>query len=390
MNILFQFDDPIIPSSGGVERVTDTLTRELKKRGHNIAYLCHQKMELVDEHTEQAAIQYYIDLSQNYTKTLNDIQNIINTHKTEFIITQNPNADQLDIAALFPKYVKRISVCHTQPYSFDSLNRKRISQIRPVNYKHQILKCIGLLCPCFYKLFLLYPTNKIFKRAIRESDRYCFISSKFFPRIAKHISHIPQDKLIAIPNPNTFKSSKNQYMKEKLVLWVGRIENNGKNALGFIKMWRYFIKNNPDWNAIIIGDGPDLQFDKNYVLSKNIPNIKFTGKINNVQEYYCRASFVVVTSWSESWSMVLTEGMSMGCIPCVYNTYETLSDIIDDDVNGLIINKISPQQMAIRLSHTVKDKEAMEKISIAALEKVKSFDVQYVADQWEKLLKSIP
>lgn len=389
MNILFQFDDPIIPSSGGVERVTDTLARELKKRGHNVAYLCHQKIELLNEHIEQAATQYYIDLSQSPDRISKEIQEIVCFHRTEFIITQNPNTDQLNIVALFPSYIKRISVCHIQPYSFDSLDRKCIAAIKPVNIKHQMLIYIGILCPYLYKLFFLLPTNRLFKRMIKESDKCCFISSKFFSRVTKHISNLPQDKLVSIFNPNTFNGLDFQYAKEKIVLWVGRIENNGKNALGFIEMWKCFVEKNPNWNAIMIGDGPDLSFNRDYVIKNDIPNIQFLGKIDNVQDYYRSASFVVVTSWSESWSMVLTEGMSMGCIPCAYNTYETLSDIIDDGKNGLIINQVSPQQMAERLSQTVRDEVYMEQLSAFAMIKVKLFNVQYVADQWETLLKLI-
>ena len=48
MNIMFQFDDPIIQSSGGVERVTDTLSKEFIKRGHNVIFLCNQKISLIN------------------------------------------------------------------------------------------------------------------------------------------------------------------------------------------------------------------------------------------------------------------------------------------------------------------------------------------------------
>ena len=47
MNIIVQFDDPIVANSGGVERVTDTLAKEFIKRGHKVAFLCHQKIYLL-------------------------------------------------------------------------------------------------------------------------------------------------------------------------------------------------------------------------------------------------------------------------------------------------------------------------------------------------------
>ena len=40
MNILFVNNIPFNPIGGGVERVTDILTKELVKRGYTIYYLC--------------------------------------------------------------------------------------------------------------------------------------------------------------------------------------------------------------------------------------------------------------------------------------------------------------------------------------------------------------
>ena len=40
MNILFVNDSPFNPIVGGLERVTDILAKEMKKRGHNVHYLC--------------------------------------------------------------------------------------------------------------------------------------------------------------------------------------------------------------------------------------------------------------------------------------------------------------------------------------------------------------
>ena len=39
MNIVFLFWKNLNPTTGGVERVTDLLCRELKRRGHNVLYL---------------------------------------------------------------------------------------------------------------------------------------------------------------------------------------------------------------------------------------------------------------------------------------------------------------------------------------------------------------
>ena len=49
MNILFVNSIPFNPIGGGIERVTDILTKELQKRGYCVYYLCGY----VDENHEQ-------------------------------------------------------------------------------------------------------------------------------------------------------------------------------------------------------------------------------------------------------------------------------------------------------------------------------------------------
>jgi glycosyltransferase involved in cell wall biosynthesis len=46
MNILFCNDIPFNPVLGGIERVTDVLTKSLLKRGYTIFYLCGHVQDL--------------------------------------------------------------------------------------------------------------------------------------------------------------------------------------------------------------------------------------------------------------------------------------------------------------------------------------------------------
>lgn len=53
MNILFVNDIPFNPSLGGIERVTDILTKEFIKNGHRVFYLCGYINE-----TQQSMLDY--------------------------------------------------------------------------------------------------------------------------------------------------------------------------------------------------------------------------------------------------------------------------------------------------------------------------------------------
>lgn len=120
----------------------------------------------------------------------------------------------------------------------------------------------------------------------------------------------------------------------------------------------------------------------------NVQNIELIGRQDNVEDYYARAKFVVVTSWSESWCMSITEGMVFGCVPCVFGTYETVFDMITDGESG-IITKPTEKDMAERLQYYVDNETQREQLSRNAIEMVKHFDVSIIANQWLDLFQGL-
>lgn len=87
--------------------------------------------------------------------------------------------------------------------------------------------------------------------------------------------------------------------------------------------------------------------------------------------------------------MVLTEGMSCGCVPCVYGSYGAAFDIVDDDDNGIISTPFQPKEMAKRIQQLIDDDVKRQKMSVVAKEKVKQFDAVVVAEKWESLFRSM-
>lgn len=388
MNIMFLFIGPIVPHIGGVQKVTHILTEELLKRGHTVVFLSTTDKGMI-ENNKFIAPQHHIELADKSTEEISEqIQDIVNKYNITHVISQT-----LDKAYLFkylPAHVKKIATCHIQPFSFMGITRKRIWNTNVRNARQLLFKCISLLSPKIHDKFFY----RIEKRALEESylyaDKICFISEQFFPRIKKYLPELPQDKFVAINNPNTFDVSKIKLPEEKenIILWVGRVYNAQKNAIDFVKMWKYLSPKEKNWKAIMIGDGKDLTYIKNYAKKHNLERIEFAGRRNDTETFYKKAKIIAVTSYGESWCLVLTEGMSYGCISFVYDTYETLHDIVDDKKNGYIIPKISYKLMADKIQEIIQENRFKE-LSIAAQEKVKKFNVEQTVDKWEKLLNSL-
>ena len=171
------------------------------------------------------------------------------------------------------------------------------------------------------------------------------------------------------------------------MIWVGRQENLSKNLPEFIDVWKIVSQNNPDWRAIIIGGGCDMEYNRNYAKKNGVERLEFAGTQKDVEQYYKKASFIGMTSINEGWGMVLNEGMSYGCVPFAYDTYESLNDIIDDDKNGIIVKPFDKKGMSRRLQEIIDNKEKFAIMQKAALEKVKTFSVENIVDKWEEIFK---
>ena len=83
--------------------------------------------------------------------------------------------------------------------------------------------------------------------------------------------------------------------------------------------------------------------------------------------------------------MALTDGMQYGCIPFTFNNFGAASDIIDDGINGCLIPAFDIKIYANRLSMLIRDDIKRTEMSIAAVEKVKLFSVENIANRWEEL-----
>lgn len=174
-----------------------------------------------------------------------------------------------------------------------------------------------------------------------------------------------------------------------MIICVARLSEVPKNVRDFILVWQQLYKDNPKWKAIIVGDGPDRGMLESFAKKKGVRNLSFVGRVENVGNYYQRAKFVCMTSIYEGWGMVLTEGMSYGCVPCVYGSYGAAFDIVDDGVNGIISTPFRPKEMADRIQTLINDESRLVQMSSSAIEKVKDFNADKVADKWDALFGSL-
>lgn len=386
MNILFLFENAIVPHIGGVQRVTHILAEELLSRGHKVAFLSIAEDPAKYDY-QYIAPQYFIDCKKDKEPIKEEYEKILEKENVDIVINQEPRPDTHYLLSITPESVKKITCLHIQPFCTQNFGRMMLKYMKCNNWKELLYVSFCRLFPAYYLKQTLNIETARLNKSLEVSDYLCFLSEKFIPRVLKYMPTVEKKRLVAVNNPATFEFLKtNEQTKEKTIIWVGRQSNSPKNIPAFIDVWKIISKSNKDWKAIIIGDGGDLEYNKKYAQKNAVERLKFAGLQKDVEQFYQKASLIGMTSTYEGWGMVLTEAMSYGCIPFAYDTYESVHDIIDDNKNGIIVKPFNKKEMAMRIQELIDDKEKFTAMQKAAIEKVKEFSVENIVDKWEKIL----
>src|SRR5690606_4404101 len=161
----------------------------------------------------------------------------------------------------------------------------------------------------------------------------------------KHIYNL-NDKILTIPNsiPVSRQVTKKDFSNNRFeILFVGRNSEEKRPHL-FIKIAEEAIQKALPFSFTMIGDFETLKRSVN-------PKIHIVGKINDKREldsYYEKAHFIMITSHFEGFPMVLLEGMSKGVIPICTDVGEIPGYINEEKGTGYIINNNSNEEKIIQ------------------------------------------
>lgn len=387
MNIMFIFNTPIIAHNGGVQRVTDVLSTEFVRRGHKVYFLCttaEQQNTGTKENTPR--MQYYLSDDLDVAQQVKDLTDLLNI---DAVINQLSSDEAVTVLNAIPKKIFRVHVFHNQPFATYKKEKLILQGLTKTNsLAGTIFRYIGIIAPILVRSYYINGAKRLYRRLLGSSDKFCLLSETFKERFNRFLPDVPMSKLIAINNPNTFPNivETNNSRRKNVVLFVGRIENSSKNVFDFIRVWKILMEQNPSWEAVVVGDGSDLERMKAFAQKLAVERISFEGNRVNVGGYYATANFLCCTSNYEGWGMVLVEAMQFGCVPISYDTFESVHDIIDNEKNGFIVTK-KPSAMAQRIQQCIDGKFDYTAMSQQAQKKVQKFSVTNIVDQWEELIR---
>lgn len=390
MNICYISIGHISKQRGGIDRVTDVLSKELMKRGHNV-YLVSLwqpiKGDVIYDY------QYFLP-SQEVTSTTNQefLHKFLCTNNIHIIINQAETESMFQLIKMTHGNIPLISCIHTDPLAplksvqdnWDLWKAKENTLLFTFKYPYHFARL------CYQKYTRYKHLNKKYRELYDGCNAVVLLSDGFKKPFCKISGIKDVKKLYAIGNPNSFEEQNIRKIsnKEQIVIFVGRLEFSPKRCDRILKIWKLIEEKEPSWELVILGDGPDRDMFHHLKEKLNLQRVTFTGTVDP-RPYYEKAAISCITSTHEGFSLAATESLQYGAVPIAFGSYEAIYDIIDDQKTGFIIKPFSTKDFSKTILELIKDPILLKNIQYNIAAREDKFEKSAIVDKWEELINHI-
>lgn len=235
-----------------------------------------------------------------------------------------------------------------------------------MKYADKIVRsCSGL----DYLVLVSNSLNAFYKGRLRNSK----CKTVFIPNV---IEYIPKDEQISS-------------LQEKRIISIGRLSPE-KGFMDLVKIFNIISNDYPDWHLDIIGDGVEkeklIKYIKDSKIEEKVTLHGFRDK-EYIYEMLTNSSIYLMTSYTESFGIVLLEAMSCG-LPCIaFASAEGANEIITSGRDGYLIKNRNFSAYIQKVEDLINEEKIRKKIGHEGRRTVKKYAPDMVGKEWFRLLE---
>lgn len=395
MNILFFTDSDLSPYTGGIERVTINLVKELKKLGHScyLGFFKSCQVQPCEDFTRKFMLN-----PQTHTQQLEDILHDYN------ISTCINNVSSKQYLQFFSESLYRIT--------------RKIGNIKVIFGFYNIPGYELFGVPLSLGLYRLshgqFNSNTIngmlatickrihcdwwIKKRISKklawglyADEIVLLSERYIPLYKQFIGEQLTPSISAIGNPLSYESNINKNLipnKKKTVIQIARFDDNFKRQTTALKIWKIIEDSGrfDEWKFLMIGYGQDEKYIKDTAKSLKLQHVEFQG-MQDPQINLTHASIYMMTSAFEGLPMILLDAQQFGVVPIAFDCFESIYDIITNKHNGIIIPANQHGQYAESLMWLMDNPTSRKTMALNGLDSCQRYRKDKIVQQWINVMQ---
>lgn len=231
--------------------------------------------------------------------------------------------------------------------------------------------------------------NKVIK-SLKNID-YLMPVSKQLTKIYEEKLDKKKTKCFYIPHCLKDYTDKTSSLTGKNILSMGRLSEE-KGFLDLIDVFEMVIDKNPDWHLNIAGEGKQREKLEQKIKEKGLESkITLLGfkKDNETKKLFLNSSIYVMTSFYESFGLVLIEAQNFGIPVIAFDCAQGPKEIIENEKNGFLISNRDKKKMADKINRLIIDEELRKKIGQKARENSLQYKMENVEKIWYKFIDDI-
>ena len=340
----------------GAERVLVKIADALVRKGFDISILTFNDEEDYKLNNDINRIRLHGGSFKNHT-----IRSIINLIKYYRFKKNRP-----DIAISFITQTSFISIIAAKLYGIKIIASEHNSYLRNIMRTDLFTK----------------------KYVYRFADKLVVLTSFDLPYYRKYKANV-----MVIPNPCSFEPIENTNQnREKVILVVGDL--NRYRVKGFdriLYILKPLFKKHPEWKLKILGKGDrGMKFLTEEIKKLDLnQNVELSGFKKNIHEIMQVSEIFALPSQYEGLPMVLIEAMSQGMACIAYDCVTGPRDIINDNVDGILIEDQNETKMREGLDELMSNPDLRNKLRQESIHSIERYDVEKVVTEWINLFDEI-
>lgn len=237
-----------------------------------------------------------------------------------------------------------------------------------------------------------HNNNQKYIRKVTKSAQ----SLDYFVLVSKELTEFYKEKLektackcIYIPNAIDYIPDKKSALKNKNIVTIGRLSKE-KGYTDLIDVYSMVHTKFPDWTLNIIGDGAEKCSIENkikkYGLEKKVI-LHGYQKREYINEVLKKSSLYVMSSYTESFGIVLLEAYAFGIPAVSFSSAQGACEIIRDNWDGYLVKDRNKEQMAKRICELISNYNRRFIMGQNATKKAEEYSIDKVKNKWIEMME---